>query len=435
MEGLKQIFDHMFAQKVPKQILKKSNYEVFQEIAKNNEIEATLPAKDRLRQLFGKNGQPFSNTIGAHPDFQELMENESKKQYVCSLFLDISGSTKLGLKFPLSTVRFYKNAILKSAIEIFQVFDGHIHRLQGDAVFAYFGHKEMKKSDAIINALNAASLMQSYNKYTLSEFFKENDLEPLRIRIGIDIGDDHQVLWSSYGIGSITEITSTSIHTDLAAKLQAKAPKNSIVIGENVYSYIDLPDEFIKIKKITKRGIQEEEKYILNDSNLKSYYQMRIFDWETYLSSFSFLPKESNLIYKSPEDFEIICEVSEDLEHISPYKSNSRSIPKEAEIAFKLQLKKYLTVANLKPHRITWKVINRGKEAIQADKLEFFMTNEENKYVCKQSTLYNGHHYMECKFYDSQGNLIGKDKFGIYVNDEKNKMKNLGIEEERVLNV
>jgi len=429
MDKLKPIFDQLFAQKVPKEMLKKSHYELFAKMANTTDLDVVLPAKEQLRNLFGKIGNPFSSKIGVHPDFEDLLETESRNQYICSVFLDISGSTKLGLKFPLSTVRFYKNAILRSAIEIFQVFDGHIHRLQGDAVFAYFGHKDMQKSDAIINALNAASVMQSYNKYTLSEFFKENGLEPLRIRIGIDIGDEHQVLWSAYGLDLTTEVTSTSIHTDLAAKLQGQAPRNSIVIGENVYSYMDLPEEFIKTKSVTRNGELEEEKYILYDTNLKVYYQMRIFDWERYLNSFSFLPKEQSTKFKSPDDFEIICEVSEDLQNITPYQSNSRAIQKGSVIAFKLILKNSLK--KLKPSRIEWKVINRGKEASESESgLTFYMENYKNKYVCQQSTAYNGHHYMECLFYDEQERLIGKDKFGIYVNDETNAMKELGINEQ-----
>jgi adenylate cyclase len=428
MDKLKPIFDQLFAQKVPKEILKKSHYEVFEKIANSSEVDVVLPAKEQLRKLFGKDGDPFSSTIGIHPDFESLSEAETKNQYICSLFLDISGSTKLGLKFPLSTVRFYKNAILKSAIEIFQVFDGHIHRLQGDAVFAYFGHKDMKKSDAIINALNAASLMQSYNKYTLSEFFIKNDLDPLRIRIGIDIGDDHQVLWSSYGLNQITEVTSTSIHTDLAAKLQGKAPRNSIMIGENVFSYMDIPEEFVRIKTFIKNGEKQEDKYILFDTHLKAYYQMRIFDWEKYLSSFSFLPKEQATRFKSPDDFEIISQVSENLETVIPLKSNYRTIKKESGIVFKLVLKRALT--QLKPSRIEWKVINRGKEASESEsKLTYYMDEYKNKYTCEQLAAYNGHHYMECSFFDSQGKLIGQDRFGIFVNDETNIMKELGINE------
>ncbi|OKL38236.1 nucleotide-binding domain-containing protein [Domibacillus mangrovi] len=434
MDNLKNILDDMFTQKMPKEVLQESHYEVFEKAAANIKLEAVRPGKERLRNLFGKEGQCFSSKIGPHPDMEDLGEEESRNQYICSLFLDISGSTRLGLKFPLSTVRLYKNAILRTAIEIFQVFDGHIHRLQGDAVFAYFGHKEMKKSEAIINALNAASVMQSYNKYTLSEFFKENDLEPLKIRIGIDIGDDHHVLWSSYGLDYTKEITSTSIHTDLAAKLQNRAAKNNIMIGENVYSYLDLPDEFIKVKTFTKDGITEEDKYILNVSNSSSYYQMRVFDWQQYLKSFAFLPKETSLKFTSPENFEIICEVSEDLKTIVPYKSNSRPISKDASLTFKLVLKKHL--AQLKPSQITWKVINRGKEALAAeDRVEYVMDKYQNKGICRQSTAYNGHHYMECKFYDSQGKLIGKDRFGIYVSDEKSEMKELGVPEVEVLNV
>lgn len=429
MDKLKPIFDQLFAQKVPKKILKESHYEVFEKIGNTTDLDVVLPAKEQLRNLFGKSETPFSNSIGVHPDFEDLLETESRNQYICSVFLDISGSTKLGMKFPLSTVRFYKNAILRSAIELFQVFDGHIHRLQGDAVFAYFGHKDMKKSDAIINALNAASLMQSFNKYTLSEFFEKNGLEPLRIRIGIDVGDDHQVLWSSYGLGNITEITTTSIHTDLAAKLQGKAPRNNIMIGENVFSYIDLPEEFIKIKTFIKNGEKQEDKYVLNDTHLKAYYQMRIFDWEQYLSSFSFLPKEQATRFKSPDDFEIISQVSEDLETIIPLKSNSRTIQKGAGLGFKLVLKRALT--QLKPSRIEWKVINRGKEASESEsELTFYMDEYKNKYTCEQHTAYNGHHYMECSFYDSQGKLIGQDRFGIFVNDERNIMKELGINEQ-----
>jgi adenylate cyclase len=434
MDKLKPIFDQMFAQKVPKEILKQSHYEVFEKMANASDLDVALPAKEQLRILFGKNGKPFSSSIGVHPDFEDLLESDSRNQYICSLFLDISGSTKLGLKFPLSTVRFYKNAILRSAIEIFQVFDGHIHRLQGDAVFAYFGHKGMKKSDAIINALNAASLMQSYNKNTLTEFFKENGLEPLRIRIGIDIGDEHQVLWSSYGLDLISEVTSTSIHTDLAAKLQGKAPRNNILIGENVFSYMDLPDEFMRIKTSVKNGKLEEDKYVLYDSHLKAYYQMRIFDWERYLNSFTFLPKEreQKTRFKSPEDFEIICEVSEDLVNIIPYKSNCIAIQKNSGIAFKLVLKRSLL--NVKPNNIIWRVINRGIEAAAAAETEksltYTMDEYKDKYICKQSSAYNGHHYMECSIYDSQGKLIGQDRFGIFVNDEKNVMKELGINEE-----
>nr|WP_251128588.1 adenylate/guanylate cyclase domain-containing protein [Exiguobacterium sp. s28] len=409
-------------------MLEKSNKEFFKEMQnrQGTQVETSLPPREQLRKLFGKEEEQFSSRIGAHPDFGALKDDEFKNQYICSLFLDISGSTKLGLKFPLDTVRFYKKAILQSAIEIFQVFDGHIHRLQGDAVFAFFGHKGMKKSDAIINALNAASLMQSYNKNTLSDFFEDAGLEPLKIRIGIDIGDDHQVLWSSYGIGEITEVTATSIHTDLAAKLQHKAPANSIMIGENIWSYLDLSDEFLQIKTYIKEGEEKTDKYILQDGRLKAYYQMKLFKWSEYLNSFSFLPKDQKKLLRSPEHFEIVARVADKSGEFKELKSNTKSLDKNCKLEFELVLKKHSVLGMLSPSRYKWRVINSGKEAAASESgLCFEMENYENKLRCDQATAYTGHHFMECVIMNKNGLEIGKDRFGIFVNDETFEMKNL----------
>ena len=428
MEKLKPIFDQMFARKIPDKIIEKSSGRFFEEMKIRGDfgVEASLPPREQLRKLFGKEEIQFSSRIGVHPDFEHIKDDDSINQYICSLFLDISGSTKLGLKFPLETVRFYKKAILQSAIEIFQVFDGHIHRLQGDAVFAFFGHKNMKKSDAIINALNAASLMQSYNKHTLSEVFSNAGLEPLKIRIGIDIGDDHQVLWSSYGIGEITEVTATSIHTDLAAKLQHKAPANSIMIGENVWSYLDLPDEFLKVKTFVKEGEEKDDKYILEDGRLKAYYQMKLFKWPEYLNSFSFLPKNQKQLLKSPEHFEIVARVADNSGEFKEFKSNTKSLDKNCKLEFELVLKKHSSLDMYSPNRYKWRVINSGKEAAASESgLCFEMENYENKLICDQATAYTGHHFMECVIMNKKGIEIGKDRFGIFVNDEKFEMKNL----------
>jgi len=78
--------------------------------------------------------------------------------------------------------------------------------------------------------------MQFYNQNPLNNFFERYNLPPLEIRIGIDIGDDKSVLWSAFGIDRIEEITTTSVHRDLTAKLQDKSPINSILIGENIFT-------------------------------------------------------------------------------------------------------------------------------------------------------------------------------------------------------
>jgi adenylate cyclase len=428
LSQLNDIFDRLFASKIPTEVIIESHqFSVFEKLAKSHDIEKVRPPIEELRSLFGKETSIFSGSIGTHPDFVDT-SILPHHQYICSLFLDISGSTKLGIKFPLSKVRLYKNAILSTAIEIFQAFDGHIHRLQGDAVFAYFGHKTMKKSEALINAINAASLMQSYNKHTLSKFFEENNLPPLRIRIGIDIGDDSDVLWSKYGIGNVTEVTSTSIHTDLAAKLQSQSPRNKIMIGENVYNYLELSDEFLEIKTRTENGKTVEDRYVLKDTNLYAYYQMRVFNWEKYLDSFSSLPKSDSgsRTYSSPNDFELICSVrKEDNEPYKKYCQSSSSLEKGIKLRFELLNYVSMPIGNIK-----WKVINYGTEAEQSESgNEFFMEQSEGDYVCEQSTAYTGLHFMECYIFNQNGNLIAKDRFGLFINDEIRDFRRLSVSE------
>ncbi|KGX83131.1 adenylate/guanylate cyclase domain-containing protein [Pontibacillus marinus] len=427
MSNLNDIFDRLFASKIPKQnIVEAQEISIFEKIAKSHDIEQIRPPKQEIRDLFGKSNEVFSNTIGTHPDFKDVSMLPIN-QYICSLFLDISGSTKLGLKFPLSEVRLYKNVIVSTAIELFQAFDGHIHRLQGDAVFAYFGHQSLNKSDAIINALNAASMMQSYNKHTLSKFFEENDLSPLKIKIGIDIGDDSEVMWSEYGIDNITEVTSTSIHTDLAAKLQSKSPRNKIMIGENIYKYLDLSDEFFEVKTVIKDGESVEERYVLEESKSHAYYQMRVFDWEKYLNSFSFLPKTKDFNnYISPTDFEVVCYVKKnDSDQYTRYFQSSSSLDKGMKVMFEL-----FNYANMPIGNIKWRVVNYGDEAEQSEKdLEYYMKDFEGEYFCEQSTAYTGLHFMECYIYNPESKLIAKDRSGIYINDEIRDFRKLSITE------
>lgn len=44
----------------------------------------------------------------------------------------------------------------------------------------------------------------------------------------------------NYGIPGINEVTATSFFVDIASKLQHKAPKNSIMLGESLVNKLGL---------------------------------------------------------------------------------------------------------------------------------------------------------------------------------------------------
>lgn len=177
-----------------------------------------------------------------------------------------------------------------------------------------------------------------------------------------------------------------------------------------------------------ENGKTVEDRYVLSDSNLYTYYQMRVFDWEKYLNSFSSLPKSNveERNYSSPNDFELICSVKrEDEKSYKRYYQNSYSLDKGIDLRFELRNYASMPIRNIK-----WKVVNFGTEAEQSESgLEFYMERYEGEHFCEQSTAYTGLHYMECYIYNYDSKLIAKDRFGLFINDEIRNFRRLGVAE------
>lgn len=342
-----------------------------------------------VNQLFGKNRDSFETiNIGSHPDFTYLQFGEYEKHHCVSVFVDIKGSTKLISKYSLLEVRLIKDTLLNLVIQISHQFGGHIHRLQGDAAFIQFVRRGKDANDALINALNSMSLLSFFVSEDLAEIMRNQNQLPLKIRVGIDYGRDEDVLWSHYGVPGCTELTTTSLHTDMAAKLQHKAYDNAIIIGDNVKSLLDLREDFWSYYQ--KKDSRE---YVYQISTTLSY-KFYVFQWHNYLESFPFFKKNSNgrVIY-SPKDFSLNCYVNDSS---ALYFPNSYSLDKGAKLKFELFYDSKLY--HPKPNdKIEWIVHNFGKESDVEPKNIFPMDNFRNKNYCHQEARYLGNHFMRCK--------------------------------------
>lgn len=373
--------------------------------------------KKGLQKLFGPNRSSFSNiVIGSHPDFKDIAHDSCCYHHCVTMFVDIKGSTRLGLKHPLEKVRLIKDSMLTLCIHVANFFGGHIHRLQGDAVFVQFVRKGQYKNDAVINALNAASVLCQFVEKDLSEVFNRNGLDPIKIRIGIDYGNDEQVLWSHYGVPGCAELTTTSLHTDLAAKLQGKAGSNGVVIGANVVNELDLPDDYFGyVYQTGPNGVPVEDRYIVNAADFR--YRQQEFLWRKYLLSYDFMKRdgEGRGLEVAERDFRIRCVISdEDGSNAEEYYQNSRSIPKDKKITFTIMFKGQV-YHKQNYERITWDAINRGTEARNATQLSHnFAGLYKDSVVCETSAAYLGHHYVSCKIIREHSSNINIT-FPIYV--------------------
>lgn len=375
---------------------------------------------NQLEKYFGPNQYSFDNvTIGNHPDFQFLRENQTIKQHCVSMFVDIKGSTQLQLKYTLEEVRLIKDTLLTLCINIVTHFGGHVHRLQGDAVFVQFVRKDRNPNNSVINALNAASVLCQAVSEDLSSAFENYGLDPIKIRVGIDYGSDDKVMWSHYGIANCNELTTTSIHTDLAAKLQHKASNNSIRIGKNLIDAIEMKEEYISTPTFIKNGIREDDRYFFQTAEMN--YRQFDFNWKKYLNSFSFYRQNGSgklEIVKNKFTLKAIVYDEEEKENVTEYFENNYAIPKGKEIKYQLMFNG-LPYTRRPQERIEWEAYNYGMEATQANELVHSFNNKYlNQSFCIALAAYHGNHYLKCtiKRQHLENVII---KFPLYVDDKQ----------------
>ncbi|BFM44092.1 hypothetical protein CFS9_27330 [Flavobacterium sp. CFS9] len=222
---------------------------------------------------------PRSNqVIGHHPDFMYLKgTSNTEKHYIISSFIDIKGSTNLFKKYDEETNMIITNTIQLAAINVCQVFGGFVQRIQGDGLFVYFGGKNIDKNKATQHCLTALSLFSYFVKNDLKRIFEQHGIERIYTKIGIDFGNDDKVLWGVAGTDQTSEIATYSLHTSLAAKMQAYAGSNEIIVGQNVKDKAQFEDKFY--------SVVVEKRYIFSDPENSFFYTQYVFDWIKYLKS------------------------------------------------------------------------------------------------------------------------------------------------------
>lgn len=231
-----------------------------------------------------------SPRTGDHPDFSSIRQTGNPiNHYIVSMFMDVRNSTALFRRYDDETVYDAIQIIVLAALQTCALFGGHIERMQYDGVFVYFGGRRIPKADAVRASIDAASFFSYFVKYELVKLLDEVGMEKLSARTGIDFGDDNETLWGVFGMDNCTELTTTSLHTSLAPKMQHCAPRNGIMVGENIKKLVGLPDEYFDLLRLKDSdNVDEGRRYIFENPN----YTQHVFNWEEYLvNTFSFVQK------------------------------------------------------------------------------------------------------------------------------------------------
>ncbi|SMC72701.1 adenylate/guanylate cyclase domain-containing protein [Cellulophaga tyrosinoxydans] len=240
-------------------------------------------------------GRPinYNQQLGLHPSFAHLKNTDNvEEHYIVSVFIDIKGSTNLFKKFDKETNFLITNAIIKAGIHTALIFGGYVHRLQGDGMFLYFGDENTEQKKAVELALQMVSVYTHFVKNDLKEYLMSQGIENIGVRTGIDLGKKEDVLWGNSGIGEISEVTTCSLHTSLASKMQSSALRNGVVVGQYVKDEILADDIFSLV--CNRPDKTENDRYIYRIDDRNFYYSQYDFNWEKYLKKQSFVAIDSN---------------------------------------------------------------------------------------------------------------------------------------------
>ena len=112
-------------------------------------------------------------------------------------------------------------------------------------------------------------------------------VDEIYTRIGIDFGDDKDVMWTVFGTENCNELTTLSLHTSLASKLQGQAKSNGIMVGQNVKNRVPEIAELFNTPALGDRHIYKDEKK-------QFFYGQFEFEWLRYLKTLPYVKMDAN---------------------------------------------------------------------------------------------------------------------------------------------
>ncbi|GGO79288.1 adenylate cyclase [Marinobacterium nitratireducens] len=154
--------------------------------------------------------------------------SDAERRHLTVMFCDLVGSTELSTRLDPEDLQDIIRAYQEAAARVIRDFSGFIAKYMGDGILVYFGYpqaSERSAEAAIKTALGIVQTMPLLN----DEFGRSQGIE-IAVRIGIATG--LVVVGEITGEGEAQERSVVGETPNLAARLQALAQKNGIVISK-----------------------------------------------------------------------------------------------------------------------------------------------------------------------------------------------------------
>jgi class 3 adenylate cyclase/tetratricopeptide (TPR) repeat protein len=213
--------------------LRSLGLERFEGVFRDNEIDAeVLPdlTEADLEKLHVPLG-PRKRILRAISDLKNLEKARSavpekdtaERRQLTVMFCDLVGSTELSARLDPEDMRQVIRVYQDAASSVIARYDGFIAKFMGDGILAYFGFPRAHEDDAERAVYAALEIVNGISELETCA------LQVLKVRIGIATG--LVVVGDIVGQGSAQEQAVVGETPNLAARLQALAEPNNVVIA------------------------------------------------------------------------------------------------------------------------------------------------------------------------------------------------------------
>src|SRR5205814_3023672 len=167
-------------------------------------------------------GMAVPTAVVAAPAPGEPPQVDAERRQLTVMFCDVVGSTALSTRYDPEDLRELIGGYHQAVAETVDRFDGFVAKYMGDGVLIYFGYPRAHEEDAERAVSAALAVIEAVGRLATRE--------DLRVRLGIATG--LAVVGDLIGEGAAQERGVVGETPNLAARLQALARPNTLVISE-----------------------------------------------------------------------------------------------------------------------------------------------------------------------------------------------------------
>ena len=190
------------------------------------ELGVTLGHRAKLRAALGGQSEAHPSAKPATPRARET--GDAERRQVNVVFCDLVASTALSTQLDAEDYRDLIRAYQDACASVVARFDGFLAKLMGDGLMIYFGWPRAHEDDAERAISAGLGVLKAVQSMTVVKD------RPLAVRVGIATG--RVVVGDIVGEGASQEAAIVGEAPNLAARLQAIAEPNTIVIADATHA-------------------------------------------------------------------------------------------------------------------------------------------------------------------------------------------------------